>query len=82
MQGPGRSPARPAGRRYHEIVSAAGESDEVGSAGASANGDAPTEDAGAPLDTSTPRWLVWGGAFVVVGIALFALLRLRRPDAA
>jgi hypothetical protein len=37
-----------------------------------------TEDASAPVDTGTPRWLLLGGASVAVAIALFALTRLRR----
>jgi hypothetical protein len=42
-----------------------------------------TEDASAPAATGTPRWLIWGGAFVAVSIAVLALMRLRRrPGAA
>ena len=42
-----------------------------------------TQDASAPAATSTPRWLLWGGAIVAAAIALLALTRFRRrPDAA
>jgi hypothetical protein len=43
-----------------------------------------TEDATVPpADTSTPRWLIWGGALVAAGIAVLALMRVRRrPGAA
>jgi hypothetical protein len=41
-----------------------------------------TEDVSAPAETSTP-WLAWGGALVAAGIAVLALMRLRRrPGAA
>jgi hypothetical protein len=40
------------------------------------------DDAGTPADTSTPRWLVWGGALVAAGIAVLALTRLRRRPGA
>jgi hypothetical protein len=41
------------------------------------------EDASAPPDAGTPRWLIWGGAFVAAVVALLAVTRLRgRPDAA
>ena len=40
------------------------------------------EGSNAPADTSTPRWLIWGGAFVAVVVALLAMTRLRRPGAA
>jgi hypothetical protein len=41
-----------------------------------------TEDASTPpADTSTP-WLVWGGALVAAGVAVLALMRLRRRPGA
>jgi len=36
------------------------------------------EDASTPAGTSTPRRLIWGGAFVAVVVALLAVTRLRR----
>jgi MYXO-CTERM domain-containing protein len=40
-------------------------------------------DVSASAETNTPRWLIWGGALVAAGIALLALMRLRRrPGAA
>jgi hypothetical protein len=43
-----------------------------------------TGDATAPpADASTPRWLIWGGVLLAVGVALLAVTRLRRrPGAA
>jgi hypothetical protein len=38
-----------------------------------------TEDAGAPpADTSTTRWLIWGGVLVAAGVALLVVASLRR----
>ena len=40
-------------------------------------------EASAPAETGTPPWLMWGGAAVAAGVALLAVLRLRRrPGAA
>ena len=41
-----------------------------------------TEDVSASAETNTPRWLIWGGALVAAGIALLALMRLRRRPGA